>query len=99
MIVTSYKAKKNDDENVAFPNLQCWNPQTEVATVAAQYRGRRVSCRVKIIDLKKKFRFFPDQPMQVVTKYRMEIEAAARKLIAKNEFQDDGSILIKYQDL
>jgi len=99
MIVTSYKPKNTDDENVTFPNLQCWNPQTEVATIAAQYRGRRVSCRVKIIDLRKKFRFFPDQPMHLVTKYRMEIETAARKLIAKKDFQDDGSILINYRDL
>ena len=99
MIVTSYKAKKNDDETVTFPNLQCWDPLTEVAIIAAQYRNRRVSCRVKIKDLKKKFRFFPDLPMQVVSKYRLEIETAARKLIDRKEFQDDGSILIKYQDL
>lgn len=99
MIVTSYKARKSDDENVTFPNLQCWNPVTEVATIAAQYKGRRVSCRVKINDLKKKFRFFPDQPMQLVTKHRGEIEKAARKLIEKNEFEEDGSIKINYRDL
>ena len=99
MIVTGYKAKKTDDESVTFPNLQCWNPLTEIATIAAQYRGRRVSCRVKINDLKKKYHFFPDLPMQLVTKYRKEIETAARKLIDKKEFQDDGSILIKYADL
>ena len=37
--------------------------------------------------------------MQLVTNYRMEIETAARKLIEKNEFQDDGSIAIEYKDL
>lgn len=99
MIVTSYNGKKSNDETVTFPNLQCWNPLTEIAIIAAQYQGRRVSCRVKIQDLKKKFHFFPDQPMQVVTKYRMEIEAAAKKLINRKEFQDDGSILINYRDL
>lgn len=99
MIVTSYKAKKSEDESVTFPKLQCWNPMTETATIAAQYRGRRVSCRVKFKDLKKKFRRSPDQPMQLVTECREEIETAARKLIGKKEFQNDGSILINYQDL
>ena len=99
MIVNSYKAKQTDDETVSFPHLQCWNPTTETAIIAAQYRGRRVSCRVKIIDLRKKFHYFPDQPMELVTKYRVEIEQAARKLIERKEFQEDGSIKIKYKDL
>lgn len=99
MIVSSNKSKKSDDETVTFPNLQCWNPMTEIATIAAQYRGRRVSCRVKVSDLKKKFNISPEQPMQLVTDHRMEIETAARKLIEKKKFQGDGSILINYRDL
>ena len=99
MIVSNYKSKKAGDETITFPNLQCWNPETEVATIAAQYRGRRVSCRVGINDLKKKFHFFPDLPMELVTNFRGEIEKAARKLIERNEFQEDGSIKINYRDL
>ena len=99
MIVTSYKAKNTDDETISFPRLQCWNPITETATIAAQHRGKRVSCRVRINDLRKKFHFFPDQPMELVTKHRVEIEQAARKLIERKEFQDDGSIKINYRDL
>ena len=99
MIVTGYKAKKTDDETVTFPNLQCWNPTTEVAIIAAQYRNRRVSCRVKMKDLEKKFRCNSEQPMQLVTKYRSQIEAAAKKLIDRKEFEEDGSIMIRYKDL
>lgn len=99
MIVNSYKAKKTDDETITFPRLQCWNPLTETATIAAQYRGKRVSCRVRIVDLRKKFRFFPDQPMELVSIHRDEIEQAARKLIEQNEFEADGSIKINYKDL
>ena len=99
MNIHSYKSKKEDDGTITFPQLQCWNPLTEMATIAAQYKGRRVSCKVRINDLKKKYHFFPDQPMQLVTNYRHEIETAAKKLIESNEFQDDGSIIIKYKDL
>jgi hypothetical protein len=99
MNVHSYNSKKPNDGTISFPNLQCWNPLTEVATIAAQYRGKRVSCRIKIKDLRRKFHYFPDLPMQLVTMFRTEIETAARKLIEKNEFRDDGSILINYKDL
>jgi len=99
MNIHSYKPKKGDDESITFPKLQCWNPITEMATIAAEYKGKRISCRIKIIDLRKKFHNFPDQPMQLVTIYRAEIESAARKLIEKNAFLEDGSIIIKHKDL
>jgi len=94
-----HKRNKAGDGNISFPLLQCWNPVTEVATIAAQVSGGRVSCRIKIDDLIKKFHISQDEPMKSVTKHRTEIESAARKLIEKNDFQDDGSILISYKDL
>ncbi len=99
MNVTIYKQNKKDDGSISFPLLQCWNPVTKVATIAAQVSGERVCCRIKIDDLRKKFHIFPDEPMQSVTNYRIEIESAARKLIEKNDFEDDGSIKICYKDL
>ena len=99
MNIQGYKPKKGDDGSITFPQLQCWNPVTEMATIAAEYRGKRVSCRVKVSDLRKKFKHFPDHPMQIVTIFRAEIEDAAIKLIENNDFLDDGSILIKYKDL
>ena len=91
--------KTSSNGVISFPALQCWNPMTNVATIAAEVDGKRVSCRIKIEDLKKKFQFFSSEPMQMVTKYRTEIEAAARDLIVRMKYEDDGSIMIQYGDL
>ena len=99
MIPPVHRKKSSNNGIILFPALQCWNPVTNVATIAAEVDGRRVSCRIKIEDLRKKFRFFPDEPMQTVTKYRSEIETAAKKLIDRMKFEDDGSIMIHYNDL
>ena len=99
MITLIHNSNKKDDGNISFPGLQCWNPVTKVATIAATVGGRRVSCRIKLYDLKKKFHIFLDEPMQSVTDHRIEIENAARKLIDQKAFEDDGSIMIGYNDL
>lgn len=72
---------------------------TEVATIAADVDGKRVLCRISSKDLQKKYLASPDEPMKIVTKHRTELESAARILIEKKEFKDDGSILISYKDL
>ena len=99
MNVVIHKRDKPGDGSISFPPLQCWNPVTKVATIAAEFSGRRVSCRVRIDDLRKKFHIFPDEPMQSVTNHRAEIESAARKMIENKEFEEDGSIMINYEDL
>ena len=99
MNVLIHKRSKPGDGSISFPALQCWNPVTKVATIAAQVSGRRVSCRLKIDDLRKRFQILPGEPMQSVTNYRTEIENAIRKLVGNNNFEDDGSIIIGYQDL
>ena len=98
-IVIKHKSNKTDNDSIFFPALQCWNPVTEVATIAAEVSGRRVSCRISIDDLRKKFHIVSEKPMQSVTHYRVEIESAARKLIDKKDFEEDGSIMINYEDL
>ena len=99
MIPPVNRKKQSSDGIITFPALQCWNPVTNVATIAAEVDGRRISCRVKIKDLRKKFRFYPNEPMQAVSRYRAEIETAARNLIDDMKFEDDGSIMILYNDL
>jgi len=99
MNVLIHKRNKRDDGIISFPPLQCWNPVTKTATIAAVVSGGRVSCRVRIDDLRKKFRIFEGEPMQAVTNFRTEIETAARGLIEKKDFEDDGSIMIRYKDL
>ena len=99
MHLTFNNRRPVDDGIISFPVLQCWNPETRVVTIAAQVCGKRVSCRVSHKDLRKKFHVFEDKPMQTVTEHRPQIEAAARRLIEKKNYEQDGSILIRYQDL
>lgn len=84
---------------ITFPMLQCWNPITKVATIAAQVDGKRVSCRISYAALLKKFHASADLPMQAITQNRAVIEIAARKLIENKAYEEDGSIVIQYKDL
>ena len=87
------------DGKISFPKQQSWNPMTEVATIAADVDGKRVLCRISSKDLQKKYLISTEEPMKAVTKHRPELESAARILIEKKDFEDDGSILIAYKDL
>ncbi|MFQ5661538.1 MAG: DUF1488 family protein [Gammaproteobacteria bacterium] len=93
------RSKKSDDGIITFPVMQCWDPGTEIATIAARVSGERVLCRIPMTVLKRKFSIFTDEPMKAITKYRAKIEVAARKLIEEKAFGKDGSINIQYKDL
>ncbi len=99
MNLSTCRHNVTNDGKIEFPALQCWNPVTMVATIAAQVGGKRVSCRISSAVLQKKFDVSPDAAMKAVTEHRPLIETAARKLIEKKAFQKDGSILIHYKDL
>ncbi len=98
-VVIKNKPNKSDKEGVSFPALQCWNPVTEVATIAAEAFGRRISCRISISELSKKFQVSSENPMQAITDNRRQIESAAKRLIENKEFEEDGSIVINSQAL
>jgi len=99
MNLTGYRTAATEDGVVTFPLLESWNPMTKVATVAAQVNGRRVLCRISMDVLKKKFRASTDEPMKAVATNRPIIQAAARELIETKAFEDDGSIVIRQQDI
>ena len=80
---------------ITFPLLECWNPMTKVATIAADVNKKRVLCRVSLDVLKKKYQARVDEPMRAITEHREEIQAAARRLIEIEAFEDDGSITIR----
>ncbi len=90
---------KTGDETLSFPTLHSLNPETNVATIVAQLKGERILCRVKIDDLRKKYRVFQGDPMQIVKDKRVDIENASRRLIEKRQFKSDGSVMISYNDL
>lgn len=94
-----HKQKTAGDGRISFPTLHCWNPETEIVTIAAQVSGKRVSCRIAYADIKTKFPIIAEKPLETVVNYRTEIETAARTLIEKKKYQKDGSIMINYVDL
>ena len=99
MDVTYYKAPTKSGSTISFPILECWNPMTRVATIAAEVNGRRVMCRISTEVLQESFYASPDKPMSSVVKNRSVIEAAAKNLIEKKTYEEDGSIIIRQSDI
>lgn len=99
MYLTRHKTSSSDESEVSFPMLECWNPMTKVATIAAQVDQRRVLCRISMEVLQKKFQASPDEPMRAVAENRSVLQAKAKILIESEAFEEDGSIIIRSKDL
>ena len=99
MYLTRHKTSSSDETEVSFPMLECWNPMTKVATIAAQVDQRRVLCRISMEVLQKKFQASADEPMRAVAENRSVLQAKARLLIESEAFEEDGSIIIRSKDL
>ncbi len=99
MYLTRHKTSTSDESEISFPMLECWNPMTKVASIAAQVDQRRVLCKISMEVLQKKFRASADAPMRAVAENRSLIQAKARILIEAEAFEEDGSILLRSKDL
>ena len=99
MYLTRHKTSSSGETEITFPMLECWNPMTKVATIAAQVDQKRVLCRISMDVLRKKFRASDDEPMRAVAENRSVLQEKARMLIEKEAFEDDGSIVIRSKDL
>jgi hypothetical protein len=99
MYLTRHKTSSTGESEITFPMLECWNPMTKVATIAAQVDQKRVLCRISMEVLQKKFRASTDEPMRAVAENRSVLQARARKLIESEAFEEDGSIVIRSKDL
>jgi hypothetical protein len=95
---TSSQGDKGDT-SVIFPRLECWNSIDKVATVAADVNKKRVLCRISLEVLKERCGATEDDPMQSVTQHRVAIQDAARRLIGNKTYEEDGSIIIRAQNL
>ncbi len=85
---------------ISFPKLECWNSMTKMATVAAEVDKKRVLCRVSYESLRTKFGVSEDMLMHsVIVRHRTDIQEAARKIIERDDYESDGSVLIKTSDL
>ncbi len=72
---------------------------TKMATVVAEVDKKRVLCRISHESLRAKFGASDDKLMQSVAQHRTDIEEAARRLIERNYYEKDGSVLIQADDL
>jgi len=99
MYLTRHKTSSTDETEISFPLLECWNPMTKVATIAAQVNKKRVLCRISMEVLKKKFHASADEPMLAVAENRSVLQAKARILIENKAFEEDGSIVIRSKDI
>ena len=99
MYLTRHKTSSSGETEITFPMLECWNPMTKVATIAAQVDQKRVLCRISIEVLQKKFRASEEEPMRAVAENRSVLQEKARILIERKAFEEDGSIIIRSKDL
>ena len=99
MQLTPHRPAASDATGVSFPRLECWNPMTKVATIAAEISKRRVLCRISLKIMIDKFGASEDDPMLSVVQHRAVIQEAARKLIENDVYEEDGSVLIRARDI
>lgn len=99
MYLTRHRSSASGETGVSFPKLECWNPMTKVATVAAEVGNKRVLCRISMEVLQDKFCASVEAPMRAVAEHRKIIEEAAKRLIEDESYEEDGSILIRARDL
>lgn len=93
------RTSASGDTGISFPGLECWNAMTKVATVAAEVNKKRVLCRISLEVLIDKFGALEEEPMQSVALHRNAIQEAARKLIEREVYEEDESVLIRTCDL
>lgn len=84
---------------ISFPKLECWNPMAKVAIIAAEVNAKRVLCAISSELLQQRFRASADEPMKAVLENRLAIQDAARRLIEREAYEPDGSILIRAGDI
>ncbi|MGZ8214262.1 MAG: DUF1488 domain-containing protein [Methylosarcina sp.] len=84
---------------ISFPRLESWNNMTKMATVVAQVDKKRVLCRISYESLRTKFGASDDKFMQSVAQHRTDIQEAAKRLIERDDYEVDGSVLIRTDDL
>jgi len=99
MILTVHRNPYSKNSGISFPKLESWNPMTQVATFAANVDKRRVLCRISLKVLQEKFHASIHEPMRSVAENRSQLQDKARFLIENDVFEEDGSIIIRSEDI
>jgi plasmid replication initiation protein len=84
---------------ISFPRLESLNNMTKMATIVAMVDKQRVLCRISYESLTAKFGASDEKFIESVAQNRSEIQDAARNLIEREHYEDDGSVLIQTRDL
>ncbi len=72
---------------------------TKVASIAAEVNKNRVMCRISLKLLQDRFSASPEEPMRAVADNRASIQVAAQKLIESEAYEEDGSVVIRDEDI
>ena len=72
---------------------------TKVAILTAEVDKKRILCRISMEVLREKFDFSVDEPLRAVAENRSILQTRSRTLIANGVFEEDGSIVIRSEDL
>ncbi len=99
MQLNRHRTAASGDTGILFPKLECWNPVTKMATIAAEVNKKRVLCLIALETLQDKFGASEEEPMRSVAEHRSTIQAAARRLIENSAYENDGSVHIRAHDL
>lgn len=99
MQLNRHRTAASVDTGILFPKLECWNPVTKMATVAAEVNKKRVLCQISLETLQDKFGASEGEPMRCVAEHRSTIQTAARRLIESSTYEKDGSVHIRAHDL
>jgi len=99
MDLSRNRTSTSQNSTVIFPRLESWNAMTKVATIAADVSKKRVLCRVSMDILIDKFGEMEEGPLRMLAVNRVYLQDAARRLIERDAYEEDGSIVIRAGDL
>nr|VFK78415.1 MAG: Protein of unknown function (DUF1488) [Candidatus Kentron sp. SD] len=99
MHLTRHRTLPSNKTEISFPLLESWNPMTKVATIVAEVNRKRVLCRVSIEVLQEKWGASEEEPMRTVVDNRKALQTAARKVIESEGYEEDGSIIIRSENI
>lgn len=83
---------------LTFPAGERWNGSREVAKFTAMLGDKKIRCAVSLEALCDNFDGDTKEPLQCFRDNRANIEAIAAKLIRRQRFEADGSILVRTAD-
>lgn len=83
---------------VTFPPGERWNGSREIVEFQAEAGGKRIRCALSLEALCDNFDGDTKETLQCFRDSRDKIEVLAAKLIQRQRYEADGSILIRTAD-